>query len=78
MEKIIFQLLIIVAITFQSINIANAQDVPPPPPGGHDLNGNQEKENGAPIGSGLLILLGLASGYGVKKIYDIKKKKLID
>ena len=78
MKKIIFQLLIIVALIFQSINIANAQEPPPPPPGGHDLNGNQEKGNGAPIGSGLLIMLGLGAGYGLKKFYDTRKKKLID
>ena len=48
-----------------------------PPPPGHG-----ETENvpggGAPIGGGLVILLALGAGYGAKKYYDIKKKKLLE
>ncbi|MCF8398302.1 MAG: hypothetical protein K9G58_09050 [Bacteroidales bacterium] len=50
-----------------------SQDVPPPPPPGHDQTGNQSGGRGAPIGSGLLILLGLGGVYGGYKIYRKKK-----
>jgi hypothetical protein len=43
---------------------------PPPPPGGHGDDGNQNAGNGAPIGGGLFILLGLGAAYGGKKVYD--------
>ncbi|MCK9617518.1 MAG: hypothetical protein M0R21_06740 [Lentimicrobiaceae bacterium] len=29
---------------------------------------------GAPMGSGVIMLLAMAAGYGYKKIYDIRKK----
>ena len=44
-------------------------DAPPPPPPGHGTTGNVPG-GGAPIGSGLFILLGLGAAYGGKKIYD--------
>lgn len=46
---------------------------PPPPAGGHGAAGNQES-GGAPIGSGLFILLGLGAAYGGKKIYMYFRK----
>ena len=42
----------------------------PPPPGDHGQDENQP----APIGSGLVILLGLGAAYGGKKVYDARKK----
>ena len=44
---------------------------PPPPPtgAGHGASGNQTGGN-APIGGGLLILLGLGAAYGAKKLYS--------
>ena len=47
-------------------------DNPPPPPG-HGETGNVPG-GGGPIGSGLLILLGLGAAYGGKKIYKMRKK----
>ena len=56
-----------------------SQDVPPPPPGGgHGAATNQEGGRGAPIGGGLFILLAMGSGYGAYKIYQKKKKSLLD
>lgn len=46
---------------------------PPPPSGGHGQTGNQPG-GGAPLGSGLAILLSLGAAYGGKKIYDMRKK----
>ena len=47
---------------------------PPPPPPDHGQTGNQS--GGAPIGSGIAILLGLAAAYGGKKLYDGRKESL--
>jgi hypothetical protein len=56
-----------------------SQDVPPPPPGGgHGAETNQTGGRGAPIGGGLLILLGLGGAYGGYKIYQKRKKGLLD
>ena len=47
---------------------------PPPPGNGHGQNSNQSG-GGAPVGSGLFILLGLGAVYGGKKIYSRHKKE---
>ena len=41
-------------------------DAPPPPPPGHNTTGNVPG-GGAPIGSGMAILLALGAAYGGKK-----------
>lgn len=55
-----------------------AQDPPPPPPGGATGSTNEfdnRNGGGAPIGSGLIILLALGAGYGARKVYAYRKKK---
>jgi hypothetical protein len=50
-----------------------AQD-PPPPPGNHGETGNQSPPGGgAPIGSGIALLLALGAAYGGRKLYKLKK-----
>ena len=44
----------------------------PLPPSNHGQNGNQGGT--APIGSGLVILLGMGAAYGGKKLFDARKK----
>ncbi len=62
-------------ICFATLITTNVQaDAPPPPPPEHGETGNVPG-GGAPIGSGLAILLSLGAGYGAKKIYDYKKRK---
>jgi len=71
-------ILLITAATFITTN-AKADDPPPPPPG-HDATGNVPG-GGAPIGCGLLILLGLGAVYGGfrgYKFYKEKKESLLD
>lgn len=47
-----------------------AQDPPPPPPdGGHGIGGNEVPGGGTPIGSGIVLLITLAAGYGAKKVF---------
>lgn len=81
--NILKRILTITAILFLQVSFLMAQgpgDPPPPPPGGgHGSNTNEEPGGGgAPIGNGLFILSLLAAGYGAKKLYDHKKKKLLD
>ncbi len=52
-----------------------AQVPPPPPEGGHGQSGNQEPGGGAPIGSGLGILLALGAAYGGRKVYKAFQKQ---
>lgn len=46
---------------------------PPGMPGDHGETGDQVPGGGAPIASGLSLLLGLGGVYAGKKIYDTKK-----
>lgn len=48
-------------------------DPPPPPSGGHGQAGNQGG-GAAPLGGGIALLLTMGAGYGVKRIYDARKK----
>lgn len=52
-----------------------SQEPPPPPGGGHGQSGNQTPGGAAPIGSGVALLVALATGYGAKKVYDFRQKK---
>ena len=61
---------------FTVTSFAQGPGAPPPPD--HGDIGNQKQGGGAPIGSGLAILLALGAGYGAKKYYDIRKKNLLD
>jgi hypothetical protein len=48
---------------------------PPPPAGGHGAGGNQPAGDGAPIGSGIAILLSLGAAYGGRKVYKAWQEK---
>ena len=50
----------------------------PDPPNGHGSNDDNPPGGGAPIGSGVFILLGLGVAYGSKKLYEMKKDDLED
>ena len=74
MKKIFIQLMIIFSFILTSTFLP-AQD-PPPPPSDHGGSGNAPADNGAPIGGGLFILLGLGAAYGGKKLYDLRKESI--
>ncbi len=59
---------ILAAFLFIAAQSLSAHPLPPPPD--HGGSGDQP----APIGSGLLILVGLGAAYGAKKVYDARKK----
>jgi hypothetical protein len=45
---------------------------PPPPPGDHGSTQNQPPGGGAPLGSGVAVLLALGAAYGGRKLYEVK------
>ena len=55
-----------------------SQTAPPPPPNTHGATTNKDVGGDAPIGSGLFILLALGGGYGGFKLYQKRKKSLLD
>lgn len=74
---------ILLCIAFSIITTeTTAQGPGAPPPPDHGTSGNQSQGGrGAPIGGGLFILLGLGGafgGYKGYKLYQEKKKSLLD
>ncbi|MDZ7742689.1 MAG: hypothetical protein U5Q03_13300 [Bacteroidota bacterium] len=65
-------------LSFFCISDMNAQaqgpGEPPSPPADHGTSSNQ-LPNGAPVGSGLVFLLALAGGYGVRKYIGLKGRR---
>jgi len=76
----IFVLTLFVLVLIVPPTSVFAQDPPPPPPpgGGHGAGGSQIPGGGAPIGSGLVLLIAMAAGYGGKKVYNFRKRKLVE
>jgi hypothetical protein len=75
--KKLYRLIIIGLILTMATSANLLAQAPPPPPPGHGETGNQPGGN-APVGGGLFILIGLATDYGGKKLYNLRKDKLRD
>ncbi len=69
MKKLIYPLLI---ATFVSLTIVVSADPPPPPPGNPSIGGGGTPV-GAPIDSGLGVLLILGAAYSAMKLYHARK-----
>jgi hypothetical protein len=71
-KTFIFTLILLGFMALSQISLAQ---FPPPPPTAKGGDTNQGiPGGGAPIGSGVVILITLAAGYGGKKVYDFKGK----
>lgn len=72
--------LTVLILTVFSLQIATAQSPAPPNNNGSNPTGggNTPVGGGAPVGGGLLILIGMAGVYGGYKIYQRKRKSLLD
>jgi len=46
---------------------------PPGMPGNHGTNGDAPPGGGAPIGSGIALLMAMSAAYGSKKIFQLKE-----
>lgn len=72
MKKAVGIILIIFLITVApALTVFAAPPPPPPNPGTGDV-----PIGGMPIGGGLIILVALAVGYGVQKLYNARKRKI--
>ncbi len=71
---------LLVATVFVFAFAALSAQFPPPPNGGSGApsGDNTPVGGGAPIGSGVVLLIAMAAGYGGKKVYDFKKRNLVD
>jgi hypothetical protein len=65
--------IVVIAVFLTISGISLLAQTPPPPPGNAGGSGGPVG-GGAPIGSGLVLLITLAAGYGGKKMYDARKR----
>lgn len=69
-KKILLTSVIFFLLVFTSLADA------PPGPGSGPSGTDPPVGGGTPIGGGILILISLGVGYGVKKAYDFRKSQL--
>jgi hypothetical protein len=72
-NKKVLILILFILVLLPLGSLMAAPPPPPPPPGpssGHVFIG------GAPIGSGLVLLVSLALGYGLRKYYNARKRRI--
>jgi hypothetical protein len=78
MKKLIIRtataLIMVMFLSLSPSLFAQGDPAPPPPPDQHGLSGNQPVGGGAPVGSGLTILLALGAAYGGKRLYQLKQQ----
>jgi hypothetical protein len=72
-KHIVAKIILLLSFIFISGYLIASQ--PPPPPGGTGLNGNQGPGGTAPLGEGLVALLVMGAGYGMKKVYSALQEK---
>lgn len=71
-SKILYFAVIILFLVIAGI----AKGQPPlPPSNGHGSSTNEPAGAGAPVGSGVMLLITLSVAYGTKKIYNARKDK---
>ncbi|MDY0103845.1 MAG: hypothetical protein RBS07_12995 [Lentimicrobium sp.] len=63
--------ILMLLLAISSVN-SYSQPAPANQSNGGDVGGAPIGGGTAPIGSGMLLLITMAAGYGVKKVYDIK------
>ena len=73
-NNIIAVFLVLTLFFIASVSIAQTPAPQAPPPPGHGTTGTTVPGGGAPIGEGLIFLIGLVAFYGSKKIYGLRKK----
>jgi len=76
MKKSIGVLILIFIFVAAASVMLNAAPPPPPidPPTGPTVN--ETYIGGVPIAGGVLIMIALAAGYGARKLYNARKRKI--
>jgi hypothetical protein len=59
-------------LLFVGLSVSDAQG-PPPPPDTHGATGDQPA-NGAPIGTGIILMTGLFAAYAARKAWNARQK----
>jgi hypothetical protein len=77
MKRIISKIVLFATFTLLPGLLTFADPPNPPGPGGNPVTGGGTPV-GAPIDDGMTILLALGIGYGVYKLYEIRKKSKVD
>ena len=74
MKRYILRFTIILSLLVMPVlySLADNPDSPPPDPGGDPTGGGTPV--GAPIDDGMAILLVLGTGYGIWKLYKVRKQ----
>ena len=67
--------ILILSIVLMISAISLLAQAPPNPPDDPSNGGNEPVGGGAPIGSGLVLLISLAAGYGGKKVFDAREQQ---
>jgi hypothetical protein len=67
--KKLYNLILITGFLFCNLGAFSQPPPPPPDPSG---NGNIPVGGGAPVGSGTLLLIGMAALYGGSKVYTMR------
>ena len=75
--KKVFKVLVVSAFLLAGPIFLSAQPQPASATGG-GTSGSGPIGGAAPIGGGLIIMLTLGAAYGAKKVYNIRKKSLLD
>ena len=70
MKKI---LMLSIVLTISGFSLV--AQAPPSPPVNANEGGGPVGGGGAPIGSGIVLLITLAAGYGGKKVFDARKQE---
>lgn len=73
MKNILKSILVSFVFAVVFLIAAPVQADPPGMPGQHGESGDQPPGGGAPIASGLAILIGMGGAYAGKKIYHLSK-----
>ena len=74
-RAIVVILILLVGLSTRSFSQNCGLPPPPPPSGNHGTTSSQSpgSENGAPVGNGTWVLIGMAAIYAARKAYTRKK-----
>ena len=75
MRKLVGTIILIFMLLVVPMFTAISAPPPPPNPGGGPGK-NDVWIGGTPIAGGFLILVALAAGYGARKFYNVRKRKI--
>ena len=76
MKKLLLALIVTASFAVGSLNVIADPPSPPDPGGGGGPSGSGGVPVGAPIDSGVYVLISFGVAYGLGKIYELRKKEV--